>query len=173
MTRMDTFVSGYMMVYLLSVRMLATACASLFSSRHSAVASSGLVVLCAALSSGFVVHVQTMNWWTVWMRWISPLYWTLHSMQRLELSNVTAVECSRNPLTRQEAPGLVLKIPCGVSNGAQALNYWAHSFDRVDSYLPILLVMAFWLVFQLLHSVISVCIQPPVRKASRHRAPHL
>ena len=115
-------------------------------------------------------QVQTMNMWTIYTRWASPLYWTLNSLQRLEFTNLTSIECNRNPLTRQEAPGLVLKIPCGVSNGAQALTYWAHDYDRLDVqfYPAILLVAAFWAFFILVQSV-ALLFRTPLRKMSRHK----
>jgi len=161
---------GYMMLYLFGVRAMAVAFCQLFSSRHYASAACGLVLSLVALSSGFVVQVQTMNMWTIYTRWASPLYWTLNSLQRLEFTNLTSIECNRNPLTRQEAPGLVLKIPCGVSNGAQALTYWAHDYDRLDVqfYPAILLVAAFWAFFILVQSV-ALLFRTPLRKMSRHK----
>lgn len=118
-------------------------------------------------------QVQTMNLWTLPIRWASPLYWTLDSLKHLEFTNLTSIECNRNPLTRQEAPGLVLKIPCGVSNGAQALTYWAHNYEQLaDFYPPILLVMAFWAFFVLVQSV-ALSFRTSVRKQSRHKRPLL
>ena len=164
---------GYMMFYLFTIRVLALSMAALYSSRHVATMASATFVAVAALGSGFAVQLQTMNWWTTWLRWVSPLRWTLHSLQRLDFGNATqSFECSRNPLTRQEAPGLVLKIPCGLSNGAQALNYWAHQFDRLPMrpmLLPLIGVLAFWALFALVQSIISLCSKPSGRKLSRHK----
>ena len=116
-----------MMFYLFAVRIMTLGLTSLCSSRHVATMTSAITLTLAALGSGFAVQLQTMNSWTSWLRFASPLRWTIHSLQRLDFGNATqSFECSRNPLTRQEAPGLVLKIPCGLSSGSQALNYWAH-----------------------------------------------
>ena len=82
---------------------------------------------------------------------------------------MTSIECNRNPLTRQEAPGLVLKIPCGVSNGAQALTYWSHNYDQLSELYPsILLVVAFWAFFVLVQSV-ALLFRMPLRRMSRHK----
>lgn len=162
-----------MMFYLFAIRILALSMANLYSSRHIATMASALMVTVAALGSGFAVQLQTMNPWTTWLRWVSPLRWTLHSLQRIDFGNTTqSFECSRNPLTRQEAPGLVLKIPCGLSSGAQALNYWAHQFDRLPMgpmLLPLLAVLAFWAFFALVQSIILLCSKPSGRKLSRHK----
>lgn len=164
-----------MLLYLFAVRIAALAFTAMSSSRHLATVLTGILVTLSALGSGFVVQLQTMNFWTSWMRWWSPLRWTLHSLQQLEFGNLTqSIECSRNPLTRQEAPGLVLKIPCGISNGIQALNYWAHyidgrSFPIVGALLPILAVLAFWVLFSLIQSFVLLCFKPVSRKLSRHK----
>ena len=160
--------TGYMLLYLFAIRTMVLALASIFASRHAAAMVSGLMVSVVGLASGFVVQLQNMTWWTSWLRWMSPLYWTLHSLQPLDFANLTTVECSRNPLTRQETPGLVLKIQFGITNGQQALNYWAYDFDQLDHIYPIVMVVAFWLFFQLVQSV-SLFFDPPRRKMSRHK----
>ena len=161
------------MFYLFAIRILALSMVALFSSRHVATMASATLVTAIALGSGFAVQLQTMNSWTTWLRWVSPLRWTIHSLQRLDFGNTSqSFECSRNPLTRQEAPGLVLKIPCGLSNGVQALNYWAHQFDRLPMgpmLLPLMAVLAFWALFALVQSMISLCSKPSGRKLSRHK----
>lgn len=160
-----------MLLYLYTVRIVALAMTASCSSRHVATAITGVLVTLNAMGSGFAVQLQTMNWWTSWIRWCSPLRWTLHSLQQLDFANLTqSIECSRNPLTRQEAPGLVLKIPCGVSNGVQALNYWAHFVDRLPvPMMPILVVVAVWAFFALLRSIVLLCFPPAGRKLSRHK----
>lgn len=162
-----------MMFYLYAVRIMTLALTSLCSSRHVATMASAIALTLAALGSGFTVQMQTMNAWTSWLRFASPLRWTLHALQRLDFGNATqSFECSRNPLTRQEAPGLVLKIPCGLSSGSQALNYWAHQFDRLpmgNVLLPLLAVLAFWALFALVQSVVLLCSKPAGRKLSRHK----
>lgn len=161
------------MFYLFTIRIMMLCMASFYSSRHAATVASAIFVTLTALGSGFAVQLQTMNVWTSWIRWISPLRWTLHSLQRLDFGNVTqSFECSRNPLTRQEAPGLVLKIPCGLSSGVQALNYWAHQLDRLPLgplLLPLLAVLAFWAFFALVQTMIVLCSKPTGRKLSRHK----
>uniref|UniRef100_A0A0P5XID2 ATP-binding cassette sub-family G member n=1 Tax=Daphnia magna TaxID=35525 RepID=A0A0P5XID2_9CRUS len=164
---------GYMMFYLYAIRIMTLSLASLCSSRHVATVASAVLVTLTALGSGFAVQLQTMNWWTSWLRWVSPLRWTLHSLQRLDFGNATqSFECSRNPLTRQEAPGLVLKIPCGLSSGSQALSYWAHQFDWLPLgplLLPLLAVLAFWALFALIESIVLLFSKPVGRKLSRHK----
>ena len=165
--------TGYMLLYLMALRTMVMALASIFSSRHAAALASGLIVACVGLGSGFVVHLQNLAWWTRWSRWASPLYWTLHSLQQLDFGAEAAVECSRNPLTRQEAPGLVLKIPCGVTSGQQALAFWSHDYDRLlNRYFAVIMVVAFWLVFQLVQSV-SLLFDFSRRKMSRHKRAQL
>ena len=170
--------SGYVMAYLLAVRVMSLAVTSLCASRHQAAAVSGVLVTLAALGSGFAVQLQTMNPWSAWMRWVSPLRWTLRSLQQLDFGNLThSFECSRNPLTRNEAPGLVLKIPCGLSTGNQALNFWAYSIDDrvfpsqllVQFMWPLLAVLLFWALFAALHSTVLLCCKPFDRKLSRHK----
>jgi hypothetical protein len=161
------------MFYLFAVRIMTLGLTSLCSSRHVATMASAITLTLAALGSGFAVQLQTMNSWTSWLRFASPLRWTIHSLQRLDFGNATqSFECSRNPLTRQEAPGLVLKIPCGLSSGSQALNYWAHQFDRLPMgpmLLPLLAVLAFWFFFALVQSFVQLCTKPVSRKLSRHK----
>lgn len=162
-----------MMFYLYAIRIMTLSLASLCSSRHVATVASAVLVTITAFGSGFAVQLQTMNWWTSWLRWVSPLRWTLHSLQRLDFGNATqSFECSRNPLTRQEAPGLVLKIPCGLSSGSQALSYWAHQFDWLPLgplLLPLLAVLAFWALFALIQSIVLLFSKPVGRKLSRHK----
>lgn len=168
-----------MMAYLFAVRVMALAVTSLCASRHQAAGATGVLVTLAALASGFAVQLQTMNPWTAWVRWASPLRWTLRSLQKLDFGNLThnSFECSRNPLTRNEAPGLVLKIPCGLSTGNQALNFWAHSIDDrvlpsqllVQFMWPLLAVLVFWALFALIHSTVLLCCKPCGRKLSRHK----
>lgn len=162
-----------MMLYLFAIRIMALALASIFPSRHQATTASAVLLTLAALGSGFTVQLQTMNVWTVWLRWVSPVRWTLRSLQRLEFANLTqAFECSRNPLTRQEAPGLVLKIPCGLTSGGQVLNFLAYNFDQLPwkpVLVPILAVLAFWALFALVQSVVLLCFKPAGRKMSRHK----
>lgn len=161
------------MLYLFAIRIMALSVASLCSSRHQVTATSGALVALVALGSGFAVQLQNMNWWTSWLRWVSPLRWTLYSLQRLDFGNASqSFECSRNPLTRQEAPGLVLKIPCGLSTGQQVLNYWAHQYDRLPMgplLLPLVAVLAFWALFAFVQAVVMLCCRSRGRKLSRHK----
>lgn len=166
-----------MTFYLYAVRMAALAFASVCPTRHKATLATGAVVALAALGSGFALQLQTMNAWTAWIRWPSPLRWTVHSLAKLEFANASvSFECSRNPLTRQEAPGLVLKIPCGISNGPQALFYWAHSIDDYwmpfrdrPLLFPLLIVLSFWGLFAVLQFIFQVCLRPTGRQLSRHK----
>lgn len=161
------------MLYLFGIRIMTLCVASLSPSRHQVTATSGFLIALVALGSGFTVQLQNMNVWTSWLRWVSPLRWTLHSLQRLDFgSGSQSFECSRNPLTRQEAPGLVLKIPCGLSTGPQVLNYWAHQYDRLPMgplLLPLLAVMAFWALFAFIQAVVMLCCRAHGRKLSRHK----
>ena len=59
---------GYMMLYLLAIQMLAITLAHLNSSRHLAAGFCGLVLLCQALVSHYVIHKDDLAVWVHWIR---------------------------------------------------------------------------------------------------------
>lgn len=161
--------TGYMGLYLFAARSMALAFSSIFPSRHWASIMCGLIGTCVALTSGFAVHILNLGVWTRWFRFASPLYWTLHSIDWIEFNHLTTVECSRNPITRKETPGLVTKISCGISNGTNALDYWAHDYDKFDSIYSIIFVVAFWVLFKFIQFITSTCFRASRRRMSRHK----
>ncbi len=165
-----------MVLYLYTIRIMALTMVTLCPSRHVATVLTSFLLTLSSLASGFVLQLSSMNLWTFWIRWGSPLRWTLHSLRQLDFANISQLsgfECSRNPLTRQEAPGLVLKIPCGISNGVQALNYFGQYLDRSLLFniplLPVLAVLAFWGFWALIRSLVMLCFKPSGRRLSRHK----
>ena len=66
---MHSVITGYMMVYLLAIQMLAITLAHLNSSRHLAAVFCGLVLLCQALVSHYVIHKDDLGIWVQWIRY--------------------------------------------------------------------------------------------------------
>ena len=58
-----------MMLYLLAIQMFVTTLAHLSSSRHLAGVFCGLVLLCQALVSHYVIHKDDLPVWVHWIRY--------------------------------------------------------------------------------------------------------
>ena len=57
-----------MMVYLLCIQMLSITLAHLNSSRHLAAVFCGLLLLCQALVSHYLIHKDDLAVWVQWIR---------------------------------------------------------------------------------------------------------
>lgn len=67
---------GYMLLYLFAARSIAIASACLFSTRHMAAMSTGIVLTVATIGSGFTVHPLVRRWF-FFSSWIDcwVLFW--------------------------------------------------------------------------------------------------
>jgi hypothetical protein len=61
--------AGYMLLYLLCVRMLTTSLAHASFSRHLAAAILGCVLFSQALVSGYLIHEDDLPVWVSWIRY--------------------------------------------------------------------------------------------------------
>ena len=67
-----------MLLYLTALRVVALSMTHLFSSRHLAAASTGLIITSMALVSGYIVHPEEVGWWAQWFKYVSPQWWLQH-----------------------------------------------------------------------------------------------
>lgn len=60
---------GYMMLYLLSLQLVSMAISHMLPSRHMAATLTGLVVMCQAMVSHFLIHKDDLAVWVQWIRY--------------------------------------------------------------------------------------------------------
>lgn len=145
--------SGSMLLYLLSIRMLVISLAHLFSSRHIAAAFSGLMVTCLALASGYAIHADDLSVWTAFLRFASPQYWMSHPIAQGEFEPVGVFRCTGNPVITENS--IIKQVPCGLPSGKMAVRYFDYlpkfpSESVLADQVPQLVTVAFYVVFQIL-----------------------
>ena len=112
-----------MLLYLTALRVVALSMTHLFSSRHLAAASTGLIITSMALVSGYIVHPEEVGWWAQWFKYVSPQWWLSHPIVQDEFHPVSRFGCSGNPVikTNQE---IIQQISCGIPSGQAAISYY-------------------------------------------------
>ncbi|CAB4062302.1 unnamed protein product [Lepeophtheirus salmonis] len=130
---------GYMMLYLLSIRMMIMCFVHLSSSRHWASAMGGTILVILSLVNGYVIHVKDLGDWTSWIKYVSPQYWMNHPIQRGEFSPISIFHCKDNPVITENS--IIKQVPCGLSSGNKTLDY----FQFGDKFQNI--VRAPWYIF--------------------------
>ncbi|XP_037076874.1 ATP-binding cassette sub-family G member 8-like [Pollicipes pollicipes] len=121
--------TGYMLVYLLCVRLLAVAAGYACSSRHQSAGWLGAVLLPLLLAAGGSLHPHDLSPWTHWLRWVSAPAWIFQRLVWNELAHVRRLRCDRNPVMPQNGTILV-QVECGLAAGPQALRFLAVEDER-------------------------------------------
>ena len=124
---MNYHAPGYMLLYLLCVRMLTTSLAHAFSSRHLTAAILGCVLLCQALVAGYLIQADDLPVWVAWirystvytypcvvvciiLRYVSPHFWMNHPILERELGQVRTFNCHNNPMITDEDTGIIKQV---------------------------------------------------------------
>lgn len=142
---------GYMLLYVLTLRMLAIACAWAFASRHLAATWVGFILTIAAVSAGYTVHFEDLSSVFSWAQWISPVRWVMEQLVHNEFpSSGTSSDdhkyiCSRNPVVQQDN-GILSRADCGMPTDYHALLFHGYQ-NQWPLYQPICIVIAFHVVF--------------------------
>ena len=174
-----------MLLYLACLRSLATLLATLSSSRHLAATCLGLLLLCQALVSGYLLHQEDLAPWVSWLRYTSPQYWASHPVLERELGPVGTLLCHWNPMITDTAVGRdilrkvaslllwpvsvypFLQVKCGLEDGKAALRYFNFQtpsvalpsmLTSVPSFSPHLLPITILPVILLLLTLFSILI---------------
>ncbi|XP_040564085.1 ATP-binding cassette sub-family G member 8 [Lepeophtheirus salmonis] len=146
---------GYMMLYLLSIRMMIMCFVHLSSSRHWASAMGGTILVILSLVNGYVIHVKDLGDWTSWIKYVSPQYWMNHPIQRGEFSPISIFHCKDNPVITENS--IIKQVPCGLSSGNKTLDYFqfGDKFQNIVRapwyiFMPIFLTLFFYAFWQIL-----------------------
>lgn len=136
---------AYMILYLLTIRMLAIACTWACSSRHIAAAWTGFIFTIVAISSGYTVHLKDLSMVFSWAQWISPVHWIYTQLIQNEFNSPYGDDfryaCSHNPVVQQEN-AILMRAECGMPTDADALKF--HGFqEQWPIYQPISIVVVF------------------------------
>eukprot|EP00096_Caligus_rogercresseyi_P011213 TRINITY_DN4346_c0_g1_i1.p1 TRINITY_DN4346_c0_g1~~TRINITY_DN4346_c0_g1_i1.p1 ORF type:complete len:975 (+),score=241.06 TRINITY_DN4346_c0_g1_i1:188-3112(+) len=146
---------GYMMLYLLSIRMMMSSFVHLNSSRHWATAMSGVFMIILSLMNGYVIHIKDLGDWTSWIKFVSPQFWMNHPIQQGEFSPIPIFHCKDNPVITENS--IIKQVPCGLSSGNKTLDYFQFG-DKFQSivrapwytFMPIFLTLFFYAFWQIL-----------------------
>ena len=154
-----------MLLYLTAMRVVALSMTHLFSSRHLAAASTGLIVTSMALVSGYMIHPEDVGYWASWLKYATPQWWLEHPVFQDEFKSVEHFRCTGNPVVTTD---IIKQVPCGLPSGLEAIRY----FDFLPKFVtfhpdqdsnqslwftpkavPILITVLFYILFQLLDVV--------------------
>ena len=80
--------TGYMLLYLFTLRITALSMTYLMDSRHAAAAASGAIFAALSLAAGFSSHVDDLGDWVSWLSYVSPQYWMSHPILEGEFDPV-------------------------------------------------------------------------------------
>ncbi|XP_076346385.1 uncharacterized protein LOC143244854 isoform X2 [Tachypleus tridentatus] len=141
---------GYMLLYLLAIRMLSLALGWLFSSHYLAAGGVGLILMLSTTTAGYTVHFTDLSAVFSWFQWVSPMRWTMEQVVILEFFGKneggeyeTKYLCDRNPVIQQQN-NLLVKAECGILNDAHALRL--HDYHTTwPQYQPIIITLAFYI----------------------------
>jgi len=143
-----------MILFFLALRAMITGISTLTTSPHTTMAISSVIGIIISLTAGITIHSKDLGFWVSPLTWGSPLYWVNQPLQNAELATLSTVSCSRNPVTMQDLKDIiVLKVTCGVSNGTQALEFYGNVNKQYDGFIPVFVVIGFWLLFSILNFV--------------------
>ncbi|XP_022235597.1 uncharacterized protein LOC111083389 [Limulus polyphemus] len=158
---------GYMLLYLLAIRMLSLALGWLFSSHHLAAGCAGFILTLSATTAGYTVHFTDLSTVFSWFQWVSPMRWMMEQVVVWEFfgkndadEDETKYLCNRNPVVQQKN-NLLVKAGCGILNDAHALRL--HDYHATwPQYQPIVITLAFYLFWFLvgLFALIFIHQQP-------------
>ncbi|XP_054706333.1 LOW QUALITY PROTEIN: ATP-binding cassette sub-family G member 8-like [Uloborus diversus] len=137
---------GYMILYMLTMRMLVLACAWASPSKGVASAWAGLVATILSLAAGYTVHLEDISTAFSWSQWISPTHWVYRQLAQNEFNATLGDElyrytCSHNPVVQQENT-ILMRAECGLVTDEDALKYYGMQ-EKWPLYQPISIVVVF------------------------------
>ncbi|KAG1655937.1 ATP-binding cassette sub-family G member 8 [Nymphon striatum] len=150
---------GYMLLYLYSIQMVATAMSYAFDSRHIAAGVTGFFFTMIALTSGYTCHPNELSPVFSWFRWASPMKWMKDQLDVWEFSgedqSIDRYFCARNPVRQGET--IVVRSECGITKARHALNYMGNEAGQFYTYVPVLITFAFYVMFYLIAMIFYTC----------------
>lgn len=157
---------GYMLLYLYTVQMIASAMAYACNSRHVAAGLTGLLFTFIALTSGYPCHLNELSSLLSWFHWVSPMKWMKEQLDSWEFSgedqSVDRYFCARNPLQNEEK--IQVKSQCGITRAAHALGYYGNDAGHFNTYVSVLITLAFYLVFHVFAIICFTCMKQSRKK---------
>lgn len=136
---------AYMILYILTLRIMAIACTWASSTRHTAAAWTGFLFTILALAAGYTVPLKDIFIVFNWAQWISPVRWVYQQLAQNEFNSSLAEEvrysCSRNPVVQQEN-AILMRAECGIPTDMDALKFHGVE-DQYPLYQPISIVIVF------------------------------
>ncbi|XP_043227809.1 ATP-binding cassette sub-family G member 8-like [Amphibalanus amphitrite] len=162
---------GYMLAYLLSLRLLAVAAAYLTSSRHLSAGWLAAALVPLLLVAGWSAHPQDLSPWTRWLRWVSVPGWVFGRLVWDELDGVRGLRCDRNPILPQSNT-IIVQVDCGVQTGAQALRFLGVAPAERLPLAPLLAAAGTALVAALLATAAALCCRQRQRKSRGKNIKH-
>ncbi|KFM74661.1 ATP-binding cassette sub-family G member 8, partial [Stegodyphus mimosarum] len=143
---------AYMILYLLTLRMMVLACTWACSSRHIAASWAGFIFTILAISAGYTVHFQDLSLVFSWAQWMSPVRWVYQELVQNEFNNSLGEDfryaCSHNPVVQQENT-ILMRAECGIGTDLDALKFRGAQ-EQWPLYQPISIVIVFHAVCLLL-----------------------
>ncbi|XP_063227752.1 ATP-binding cassette sub-family G member 8 [Bacillus rossius redtenbacheri] len=140
--------SGYMLLHLLAVQMLLTACGHALKHRRPAALLAGLPLACLSLASGLPAHPRDLGPWCSWLGSASPARWLLPPLLRREHSapalagGGASLVCRSKQVQHQD---IIVQMQCPPPNGTAALEFMGLLRDpREPEYMPPVAVAVFW-----------------------------
>ncbi|KAJ8866703.1 hypothetical protein PR048_032564 [Dryococelus australis] len=141
---------SYMVLHLVAVQMLLTACGYALKQRQVAAVLAGLLLACLSLVSGLPLHLHDLGQWCRWLGNVSPGRWLLPPLLRREhspaviASNVASLVCRNKQVQHQD---IIVQMQCPPPNGTAAMQFMGFLRDaRELEYMPPVAVAVFWFV---------------------------
>lgn len=162
---------GYMLLYLLTMRMLFMALGWMLTSRHLAAGLAGFVLTLCATTAGYTVHFSGLSPVLFWLQWVSPMRWVMEQIVIWEFTgkqmNDAKYYCTRNPVVSQDS-GILVKADCGILSDSDALRL--HDYHTTwPLYQPIIITLAFNLAWFLFGVVAFIFVKQQSKRASKKR----
>ncbi|GFY47202.1 ABC transporter G family member 4, partial [Trichonephila inaurata madagascariensis] len=136
---------GYMILYLLTLRMMALACSWACSTRHLAATWTGFLFTILSLVAGYSIHPLDISIMFSWAQWVSPVHWIYNLLVQNEfnssLSEDIRYSCTRNPVVQQEN-AILMRAECGMPTDSDALKFHGVQ-EQWPLYQPISIVIVF------------------------------
>ncbi|XP_042910470.1 ATP-binding cassette sub-family G member 8 isoform X2 [Parasteatoda tepidariorum] len=163
---------AYMILYLLTLRIMVIACSWASSTRHKAASWAGLIFTILALAAGYTVPLKDIFLVFNWSRWVSPVRWVYTLLVQNEFNSSLADEvrysCSRNPVIQQEN-AILMRAECGISNDMDALKFHGAQ-EQYPLYQPISIVVVFHAVCLVLGLFLFFTVSNSKKKPEKERS---
>lgn len=160
---------GYMLLYLLTIRMLAMALGWTFSSRHYSAFFTGTLFLIIITCAGYAVHINSLSVIFSWFQWVSPARWMMEQLVINEFSNnKTTYSCPRNPAVEiPNIPDIRQQASCGIRKDNDMITYLDYN-KSWPSYQPIVLTIVFHFVFFVFGFIMYLCTSQKPKSKKRN-----